>query len=146
MQKLLPKWRQNCFKNCQFWDPFLNPFFGLLWSSFRASWEPSWAYLGSLGKPLDPKKCGFTIGKLHFLKMQLFGSLRLLMAVLGSSGPLLGPIWFQNGLQNGLQKWAKRHPKSDPKNDRAKLQKKCQFWAQNVLQNHLEEGCRMGPA
>ena len=47
------------------------------------------------GRPLDPKKYGFTMGKLHFLKMQLFRSLRLLMALLGSSCPLLGPIWSQ---------------------------------------------------
>ena len=35
--------------------------------------------------------------------MQLFGSLELLMALLGSSWPLLGPIWSQNGPQNGPQ-------------------------------------------
>ena len=35
--------------------------------------------------------------------MQLFGTLKLLMALLGSSWPLLGPIWPQNGPQNGPQ-------------------------------------------
>ena len=38
--------------------------------------------------------------------MQLFGSLESLMALLGTSWPLLGPIWSQNGSQNG--------PKSGP--------------------------------
>ena len=32
--------------------------------------------------------------------MQLFGSFKLLIALLGSSWPLLGPIWSQNGPQN----------------------------------------------
>ena len=32
--------------------------------------------------------------------MQVFGSLKLSMALLGSSWPLLGPIWSQNGPQN----------------------------------------------
>ena len=35
--------------------------------------------------------------------MQVFGSLKLSMALLGSSWPLLGPIWSQNGHQNGPQ-------------------------------------------
>ena len=35
--------------------------------------------------------------------MQVFGYLKLSMALLGSSWPLLGPIWSQNGPQNGPQ-------------------------------------------
>ena len=35
--------------------------------------------------------------------MQVFGYLKLLIALLGSSWPLLGPIWSQNGPQNGPQ-------------------------------------------
>ena len=35
--------------------------------------------------------------------MHDFGSLKLSMALLGSSWPLLGPIWSQNGPQNGPQ-------------------------------------------
>ena len=35
--------------------------------------------------------------------MQIFGSLNLLMAVLGPSWPLLGPIWPKNCPQNGSQ-------------------------------------------
>ena len=42
-----------------------------------------------------------------FLQMQDFGSLKLLVALLGPSWPLLGPIWSQNGPQN--------RPKSGPK-------------------------------
>jgi hypothetical protein len=38
-----------------------------------------------------------------FLQMQVFGYLKLSMALLGSSWPLLGPIWSQNGPQNGPQ-------------------------------------------
>ena len=35
--------------------------------------------------------------------MQILGSLKLLMALLGPSWPLLGPIWPPNGPQNGPQ-------------------------------------------
>ena len=56
-----------------------------------------------------------TNGFLRFLKMQLFGSLELLMALLGSSCPLLGPIWSQNGSKMG--------PKSSPKSDQKVVQK-----------------------
>ena len=66
----------------------LGAFLGLL----RLSWEAS--------GPQKPKK---TLGFLRFLQMQVFGYLKLLMALLGSSWPLLGPIWSQNGPQNGPQ-------------------------------------------
>ena len=47
--------------------------------------------------------------------MQDFGSLKLLVALLGSSWHLLGPIWSQNGPQNG--------PKSGPKSAQKLVQK-----------------------
>ena len=47
--------------------------------------------------------------------MQLFGSLESLMAVLGPSWHLLGPIWSQNGSQNG--------PQSGPKSVQKLVQK-----------------------
>ena len=47
--------------------------------------------------------------------MQLFGSLESLMALLGTSWPLLGPIWSQNGSQNG--------PQSGPKSVQKLVQK-----------------------
>ncbi len=50
-----------------------------------------------------PQKPSKTEGFLRFLQMQVFGSLKLSMALLGSSWPLLGPIWSQNGPQNGPQ-------------------------------------------
>ena len=50
-----------------------------------------------------PQKPQKTEGFLRFLQMQVFGSLKLSMALLGSSWPLLGPIWSQNGPQNGPQ-------------------------------------------
>ena len=92
---------------------FLETIFLRFCGSFGASWGPSWASRGSLGRPLDLEKYGFTIEKPHFLKRQLFGSLRLLMALLGSSCPLLGLIWSQNGPQNGPQNGSKSIPKMD---------------------------------
>ena len=63
--------------------------------------------LGSLLGPLEALLGGLWTSKtlnktifLLFLEMQLFGSLKLLMSLLGASWPLIGPIWSQNGLQN----------------------------------------------
>ena len=53
--------------------------------------------------PLDPKNLEKLNVFLRFLQMQVFGSLKLSMALLGSSWPLLGPIWSQNSPQNGPQ-------------------------------------------
>ena len=63
---------------------------GAVLGLLRLSWEAS--------GPQKPEK---TLGFLRFLQMQVFGYLKLLMALLGSSWPLLGPIWSQNGPQNG---------------------------------------------
>ena len=60
---------------------------------------PPKALLGGLWTPKTLKNNGF----LRFLQMQVFGYLKLSMALLGSSWPLLGPIWSQNGSQNGPQ-------------------------------------------
>ena len=67
----------------------LGAFLGLL----RLSW-------GASGSQKPTKNGGF----LRFLEMSLFGSLKLLMALLGTSCALLGPIRCQNGPQNGTQK------------------------------------------
>ena len=42
----------------------------------------------------------------RFLKIQLFGSLKLLMALLGSSCFFLGKSGAKMGFQNGYQKWS----------------------------------------
>ena len=47
--------------------------------------------------------------------MQVFGSLKLSMALLGSSWPLLGPIWSQNGPQNGPKVFPEMVQKTIPK-------------------------------
>ena len=60
--------------------------------------------------------------------MQLFGSLNLLMALLGSSWPLLGPIWPQNGPRN--------RRKSGPNSDEKIVQQK---WP-NKWQNKWQLG------
>ena len=93
----------------------MDPLFLRSWSSLGASWEPSWASGASLGRPLDPKNLKKPMFFLRFLQMQDFGSLKLLVALLGPSWPLLGPIWSQNGPQNG--------PKSNPKNAQNLVQK-----------------------
>ena len=77
---------------------------GAVLGLLRLSWEAS--------GPQKPKK---TLGFLRFLQMQVFGYLKLSMALLGSSWPLLGPIWSQNGPQNG--------PKSNLKNVQKLVQK-----------------------
>ena len=69
---------------------------GAVLGLLRLSWEAS--------GPQKPEK---TLGFLRFLQMQVFGYLKLLMALLGSSWPFLGPIWSQNGPQNGPQNYQK---------------------------------------
>ena len=66
---------------------------GVLLGLMMASWAAS-----------GPQKPTKTEGFLRFLEMQLVCSLKLLMALLGSSCLPFGRIWLQNGLQNGLQK------------------------------------------
>ena len=73
---------------------------GAVLGLLRLSWEAS--------EPQKPQK---TNGFLRFLQMQVFGYLKLSMALLGSSWPLLGPIWSQNGPQNGPQNCLKVVPK-----------------------------------
>ena len=65
---------------------------GAVLGLLKLSWEAS--------GPQKPQK---TTGFLRFVQMQVFGYLKLSMALLGSSWPLLGPIWSQNGPQNGPQ-------------------------------------------
>ena len=71
-------------------------------------WSLSWEAPG-------PQKHEKTHVFSRFLQMQDFGSLKLLVAILGPSSPLLGPIWSQNGPQNG--------PKSYQKNAQRLVQK-----------------------
>ena len=78
--------------------------------------------LGSLLGPLEALLGGLWTQKpsktksfLRFLKMQLFGSLKVLMALLGSSCPLLG--------RSGPKMGPKMGPKSGPKSDQKVVQK-----------------------
>ena len=79
---------------------------------FGALWVPLGSLLGSLEALLGglrtqkPSKTG---GFLRFLKMQLFGSLKLLMALLGSSCPPFS--------RSGPKVGPKMVPKSGPKSD-----------------------------
>ena len=93
---LIPKLVQNLL----IFGPILDPFFLGFRSSLRFSWEASRA-----------KKCRQSPAKTTFLKMQLFGSLKLLMALLGSSCPLFG----RSGPKMGPKMVPKRGPKSDQK-------------------------------
>ena len=85
--------------------------FGRLLGAFMGLWSLSWEAPG----PQKPRK---TKGFLRFLQMQDFGSLRLLVALLGPSWPLLGPIWsqipkmapkvVQKVLKNLSKKWTQK--------------------------------------
>ena len=101
---------------------FLGAFLSLLCSSWEAS------------GPQKPEK---TNGFLSFLQMQLFGSLKLSMALLDLSWLLLGPIWSQNGPENGPKKYPKVFQKMVQKTAPKKLNSKTilgsnlkQFWSQ----------------
>ena len=78
--------------------------------------------LGSLLGPLEALLGGLESEKMqtvlhenHFFEIALFRFLKLLIGLLGSSCPLLGPIWSQNGLRN--------KPKSGPKTTKKRAQK-----------------------
>ena len=105
-------------------------FLGALLGLMMASWAAS-----------GPQKPTKNEGFLRFLKMQLVCSLKLLMALLGSSCLPFRPIWPQDGLQNcpknGPKMAPERRPKKDPKND--------ETCAQNGPQNGSQNGPKMGP-
>ena len=99
-----PFWTPKLVQNLLIFGSILDSFFLGFRSSLGASWEPSWASWGSLGRPLDPKTCE----NLKFFKgyeKAVFWSLKLLMALLGSSCCFLGKSGPKMGFQNGCQKW-----------------------------------------
>ena len=91
---------------------FFFMFFFRFWSSLGASWEPSWASWGSLGRPLDPKTCKNQVFFNGFEKA-VFWSLKLLMALCVHLGCFLGKSGPKMGCQNGCQKWLSRGSKND---------------------------------
>ena len=91
---------------------FFFMFFFRFWSSLGASWEPSWASWGSLGRPQERKNADSPPRKPLFWKCSFFG--------LWSSGPKMGP-----------KMGSKRDPKSDQKMVHKiiqKLKKIRRFW------------------
>ena len=70
------------------------------------SWEPFWIFRCCLGRPWTPKNLKKNNGFSRFLQMQVFGTLKLLMAILGPSwlllgrsGPKMGPQMAPNRLK-----------------------------------------------
>ena len=81
--------------------------------------------------------------------MQLFGSLKLSMALLDPSWLLLGPIWSQNGPENGPKKYLKVVQKMVQKTAPKKLNYKTilgsnlgPFWGQMAPKNPTEQIAR----
>ena len=111
----------------QFWIFLLGvlELFGFLLGAFlgllRLSWEAS-----------GPKNLQKLKVFLRFLKMQLFGSLKLLMALLGSSCPLFG--------RSGPKVGPKMVPKSGPKSDQKVGQKWHQKWSESPQKAWSKEG------
>ena len=89
--------------------------------SFSLGFGALWVPLGSLLGPLEALLGGLWTQKpsktecfLRFLKRQLFGSLKLLIALLGSSCPLFG----RSGPKMGPNKTPKNAQKRKPKYDK----------------------------
>ena len=102
----VPKLLQKLSKKCVLWDPFLEPFFGGLEAHqvpLGSLLEPLMLILGSLWTPKPQKNNGFSM----FFQIQLFGSLKLSMAILDPSWLLIGPIWSENGPDNDPKKYPK---------------------------------------
>ena len=97
-----------------------------LLGAFMGLWSLCWEASG----PQKPRK---TVGLLSFLQMQDFRYLKLLVALLGPSWPLLGPIWSQNGPQNC--------PQSGPKS----VQKLVQKMTPEITKNKPIWGPKMDP-
>ena len=67
--------------------------------------------LEALSGGLESEKMQTVLHENQFFEIALFRFLKLLIGFLGSSWPLLGPIWSQNAPQNGPQKWSKKWTK-----------------------------------
>ena len=80
---------------------------------------------GSLGRPLDPKNLKNIYVFFKVFGKTVFWLLNLLIALLGSSWPLLGPICSQNDFQN--------LPKSSPKSNQKRIQKMTPILLRNKL-------------
>ena len=89
------------------------------------------ALLGCLWTPKTLKNICFS----RFLQIQLFGFLKLSMALLGSSWHLLAPIWSPNGPQNGFQNCFKVVQKMVQKTTPEKVNLNPRIGTQNGPQN-----------
>ena len=102
--KMDPELPKNWSKQCYFLGPFLDSVFCWVLELFRCLLGAFLGLLRLFWEASGPQKPEKTINISRFLKMQIFCFLKLFTALLGSSCPLLGPIWSQNWSQNGPQK------------------------------------------
>ena len=101
-----------------FFCSFLGSLFGHFLTKFWTTFGSLWVSFGNLLGPLEVLLGGLWIQKhqktacfSRFLKMQLFGSLKLLMALLGSSCPLFGRSGPKMGPKMVPKNAQKRNPK-----------------------------------
>ena len=119
-----PKMDPELVQKPWFWGPFLDPFFLRFRGSLGASWEPSWASWGSLGRPLDPKNLkkptvfqGFWRCSFLVLWSSWWPSWAHLAPFLGRSGPKMAPKMVPKVVQNWFKKWAQKGTRKGPQND-----------------------------
>ena len=106
-------------------NSFLGSILDLFVGGFGALWVPLGSLLGSLEALLGgllTQKPSKTDVFFRFLKMQLFGTWKLLMVLLGStcplfgrSGPKVGPKWFPKVVQKVIKQLVKNGTKNDQK-------------------------------
>ena len=126
--KLLQKWT----KKCVLWDPFLEPFLEVL-KFFKCLLGAFLSLLCSSWEASGPQKPQKTYSFSMFFQIQLFGSLKLSMAILDPCWLLLGPIWSQNG------------PENDPKKYPKVVQKKIQKTAPKMSNSEMILGSNLKP-
>jgi len=114
-----------CF--CTIFGSFFLGVFGALRVPLGSIIRRSEAVLGGLG----PKKPEKTEGFSRFLRMQVFGSLKLLIGPLGPSRLLWGRFRPQNWSQNGSKSSPKSNEKLVPKMVPTMAPKLLQFGPQN---------------
>ena len=130
---------QNCSINGQkinFFGSIFKTLFYEVLKLFKCLLGAFLSLLCSSWEPPRREKYVFPMVKWHFLKMILFGALKLFMALLGPSWLLLGPIWSQNDPENGPRNYPKVVPKMVQKTAPQKMNSKTilgsnlgPFWA-----------------
>ena len=113
-----PFWTPKLVQNLLIFGSILDPFFWGFRSSLGASWEPSWASWGSLGRPQERKNADSPTRKPLVWKCSFLGLWSSWWPSWAHLAPSLAdqfrkwvPKWSPKGVQKVTKKWSTNHPK-----------------------------------